>query len=81
MAAVWATLAAGIYHALTRTDPADKIGCDGFGSFVVFLIMIYIGDMWSDAAPPNPQALALVALSLWIRVPWAAWFDRPRTPH
>jgi hypothetical protein len=70
---------AGVGVYFTQTRPVDRIGRFGLASFVSFLLIINIGNM-TGPPPPNTQALALVALSLWIVVPWANWFDRHRLP-
>jgi hypothetical protein len=70
---------AGLWVYFTRTRPVDRIGRYGLASFVTFLLVINIGNI-NGPPPPNTQALALLALSLWIVLPWANWFDRHRIP-
>ena len=70
---------AGLWIYFTQTRPVDRIGRYGFAAFVSFLLITNIANM-TGPPPPNTQALALVALSLWIVIPWANWFDRHRLP-
>jgi hypothetical protein len=72
---VW--FAAGIALYLSATRAKDKTGNIAFWSLVVLLGATYPPSLFGPP-PPNIQALAPVALAMWITVPWAAWADRHR---
>jgi len=68
-------IAVGLY--VRATKPLDRIGSIGFWSFIVFLVVIYIVNLFSPP-PPDWRAVSYVALTAWLFVPWAWWFDRHR---
>lgn len=47
-----------------------------FWSLIAFLALVYAGVAFGPP-PPSARAMAWVALSGWLLVPWAAWVDRP----
>jgi len=61
-----------------QTRPMDKVGVYGFRSFVVLLILLYLGNLYGPP-PPGEKVLAFAALIIWLVVPWVWWFDRHRT--
>jgi membrane-bound metal-dependent hydrolase YbcI (DUF457 family) len=69
---------AGVWLYRSTTRAADKIGSYGFWAFVAFLVLIYIGNALGPP-PADTFTLAIVALSVWLLVLWAWWFDRHRT--
>jgi hypothetical protein len=61
-----------LYSKVTR--PKDKIGLFAFWAFIGILILIYISNILSPP-PPSSNAIAYVALLVWIFPIWASWFD------
>ena len=70
VAGVW------VYAAMTR--PRDRTGRYAFWSFVALLVVLYAASLLGPP-PPSVTAMAVVGLSAWLFVFWAAWFDRHRT--
>lgn len=68
-------LALGIY--LRMTTARDRIGTIALWALVVFVSLIYVANMMSPP-PPDPKAIAWVALAAWLFVPWGAWIDSHR---
>lgn len=68
-------IAVALYVRMTK--PIDRIGSIGFWSFIVFLVVIYILNLFSPP-PPDTRAVSIMALAAWLFVPWAWWFDRHR---
>ncbi|MBS1793736.1 MAG: hypothetical protein JSS81_07775 [Acidobacteria bacterium] len=71
---------AGAWLYLKATRPLDRAGTLGCWSFIVFLVLIYIGNALGPP-PPGVTPLAAVALLVLIFPLWAGWFDRHRTPR
>lgn len=65
-----------IYSSITRAN--DRIGKYGYLSFVAFLAIAYIANIFSPP-PPSVQTIALVSLLAWIFPFWAGWFDAHRS--
>ena len=72
-----AMLAAGVALYVRVTKPLTRAGSWGFWSFLALLAFLYAGAV-RGAPPPNTVVLAITALSGWLAVWWAAWFDRNR---
>jgi hypothetical protein len=70
-------VAAVILYART-TRAMDKVGKYAFWGLVIFLSLIWIGNM-TGPPPPDSQAIAYVTLLMWLFVPWGYWIDRHRT--
>jgi hypothetical protein len=64
-----------LYSKATRSK--DKIGLFSFWAFVGTLILIYISNILSPP-PSSSDAIAYVALLVWIFPIWASWFDSHR---
>jgi len=63
----------------TRAAKAlDRTGVYAFWAFVVFSVLIYVGNIMSRQQPPNETALAIGGLAQWLIIPWAYWIDRHR---
>jgi hypothetical protein len=60
------------------TRPRDRTGRYAFWSFVALLVVLYAASLLGPP-PPRVTAMAVVGLSAWLFVFWAAWFDRHRT--
>ena len=72
-------LAPGVALYISATKPVNWAGSLGFWAFLVLLGFLYAGAVHGDQ-PPNVTVLAVSALSAWLAVWWAAWFDRNRVP-
>lgn len=69
--------AVGVWIYARMTKAVDKIGSIGFWAFVLFIAVIYAGNVFGPP-PPNSTAVASVTLAMWILPLWAGWFDRHR---
>ncbi|HEY0323191.1 MAG TPA: hypothetical protein VGC66_19695 [Pyrinomonadaceae bacterium] len=69
---------AGVWLYRNETRAVDRIGRYGFWAFIAFLVLVYIGNAIGPP-PADTFTLAIVALSVWLLVLWAWWFDRHRT--
>ena len=69
--------AAGVYLYLKTTKAKNKKGRFGLWSLVVFLLIIYIMNVFGPP-PESAEPIALVGLAQWIFVIWAYWIDRNR---
>lgn len=65
----------GLY--LRTTEPADGTGFWALWILVVFLLIIYLGNLFGSP-PPNVTALAWIGQAQWILIIWAYWIDRHR---
>ncbi|HEY9247157.1 MAG TPA: metal-dependent hydrolase [Candidatus Methanoperedens sp.] len=65
----------GLY--LRTTKPADRTGVFALWILVVFLLAIYLGDLFGPP-PPNVTALAWIGQAQWLLVLWGYWIDRHR---
>lgn len=75
-----AMLAAGVWLYARATRARDRIGRYGFVAYIVFLLVLYIGDRFSGP-PPDVQSLiwvSIVFVPLFLISAW--WFDRHRAP-
>lgn len=70
--------AAGIWIYLRTTRALDRIGSWGLWAYIVVLAAIYVAS--NGSPPPNEEALAFIALGIWLFVPWAWWVDKHRIP-
>ena len=68
--------ATGVVVYTRATRARDRIGSWGLWAGVVLLVVFYLGSF--AGTPPDPTALAIGGLTLWLLVPWAAWVDRHR---
>jgi hypothetical protein len=67
----------GVWLYARATRPVDGIGKYGFWSFVALIVLLYVGNLFSPP-PGSVTTLAYVALSFWLVIPIAWWFDRHR---
>jgi len=68
---------AGVVMYVRATRSRDRIGSLGFAAFVVFLVLIYAGNIIGPP-PPSATAVAWAALAGWLFPLWAWWFDAHR---
>jgi hypothetical protein len=71
--------AVGVYIYIRSTTARDRTGTYAFWSFIVFLVLVWIGNI-VGGPPPNVTALAWGAQSAWLLILWAYWIDRHRLP-
>ena len=71
-------LVAGVWVYAAMTRPRDRTGRYAFWSFIALLVVLYVSSLLGPP-PPSVTAMAVVGLSAWLFVFWAAWFDRHRT--
>lgn len=64
-----------LYARTTRAK--DKIGQLGLWSLVIFLLIIYVGNVLGPP-PPSINVVVWSAQALWLMVIWAFWVDRHR---
>lgn len=71
---------AALFIYMKRTRPLDATGRRALVALVAFLLAAYVGNILGPP-PPTVNALAVVALLLWLLVPWGYWIDRHRVPR
>ena len=59
------------------THPRDLIGYIAFRTYVAFLFLVYLVNIFGPP-PPSEKAVAYAALGMWVFVVWAYWVDRHR---
>jgi hypothetical protein len=67
----------GIAIYASRTKALDRVGSVGLWAILIFLLASWTGSLFGPP-PPDVKTLAIVALSLWLLIPLAAWVDRHR---
>ncbi len=67
----------GVFLYTTTTRSKNKKGIFAWWGLVIFLLLIYSGNIFGTA-PPNANSIAMVGLSQWILVAWGYWIDRNR---
>jgi membrane-bound metal-dependent hydrolase YbcI (DUF457 family) len=77
MAIEIAMFAVGVAIYGWTTTALDRKGAVGFWTFVAFLLLTYLANIFGGP-PPNVAAIEISALLLWILVFWARWFDNHR---
>lgn len=69
--------ALGVFYYLKVTRAKKKMGSWSFWSLIVFLVIIYISNLFGPP-PPSADAIPYVGLAMWLFIPWAFWIDRNR---
>jgi membrane-bound metal-dependent hydrolase YbcI (DUF457 family) len=69
--------AIGLTLYLKTTRARDKIGRWAFWALIFFILMTYLGATFGGP-PKDENSLSLVALGVWLFVPWGYWIDRHR---
>jgi len=72
-----AIFAVGIFLYLKITHAKNKKGEYGFWGLIIFLILIYIMNVFGST-PPNEEAIAWAGNLQWLFVLWAYWVDKNR---
>ncbi len=68
---------AGIY--MRATQPKNLWGTISIISLLVFLITVYMLNVFGDP-PPNSEVIGYVGFAQWLFVGWAYWCDATRVP-
>ena len=68
---------AGAYLYIKTTKAENKKGSIGLWSLVVFLIIVYLMNVFGPP-PPSSNAIAIAGLSQWLLIIWAYWIDKNR---
>lgn len=71
--------ATGVLFYLKATKPLDRTGIYAFWSLVIFVGLIYLGNIFGPP-PPSIMAVAWSAQAIWLLVIWGYWIDRHRIP-
>ncbi len=74
-----ALFAAGVWVYAHTTRPSDKIGRWAFVALVIFLLVVYLANIFGPP-PSSTMAVAWSAQAIWLLVAWGYWIDRHRTP-
>jgi membrane-bound metal-dependent hydrolase YbcI (DUF457 family) len=74
-----ALLAVGVVIYVGVTRPRDIMGTRALAALVAVLLLIFFGSLFAPP-PTSERTVAMMALALWIFVPWGYWVDRNRQP-
>ena len=69
--------ALGLWLYTRATSPADATGRWGLVALVVFLLLIYAGNLFGPP-PPSAEAIAWAGHAQWFLVLWGYWIDKHR---
>jgi len=67
----------GMYLYLRATKALNRKGTVGLWSLVIFLIVIYLINIFGPP-PPSGNPIAAAGFSLWLFVVWGYWIDKNR---
>ncbi len=67
----------GVFLYWKMTSEKNRSGSIGLWSFVIFLVIIYLSNLFGPP-PPSAEAISYVALAQWLLVAWGYWIDRNR---
>lgn len=67
----------GVVIYMRSTSSDDKIGRWGLLALVVFLVSIYLSNIFGPP-PPNEEMIAIAGNAMWLIVLWGWWVDRHR---
>jgi hypothetical protein len=70
----------GLVLYLKTTTAINKIGLYGFWTLVIFLVFIYIGNLFGPV-PEKISEIAWAGQLQWLLVIWAYWADKNRKPQ
>jgi hypothetical protein len=69
----------GLILYLRATSASNRIGRYAFWAFIVFSVLLYVGNIFSRQQPPSSEiALAIGGLAQWLIIPWTYWIDHHR---
>ena len=69
----------GVWLYLRSTRPSDSTGKWTLWTLVVFLCVLYLGNVFGKP-PPSVAAIAWVGHAQWLVVLWGYWIDKHRIP-
>ncbi len=69
--------ALGVWLYASATVASDGVGRWGLWSLIVFLLVIYAGNLFG-APPPSPEAIAWAGQLQWLLILWGYWIDAHR---
>ncbi len=72
-----AIIAVGTVYYLKVTKSKNKQGTYGFWGLIVFLLVIYIGNIFGPP-PPDVETIAWAGNLQWLFIIWAYWVDKNR---
>jgi len=72
-----AIFSVGLFYYLKVTKAKNKQGNYGFWGLIIFLLVIYIMNVFGST-PPNEEAIAWAGNLQWLFIIWAYWVDRNR---
>jgi len=72
-----AIFAVGIFLYMKITKAKNKKGEYGFWGLIIFLLFVYIMNVFGST-PPNEEAIAWAGNLQWLFVLWAYWVDKNR---
>ena len=81
MAVEIAMLLAGAWLYGRATRPRDRIGTYAFAAYVLLLLVLFIGDRFSNAPPTVSDIVSTGIIAEVVLLTWAWWFDHHRVPR
>jgi membrane-bound metal-dependent hydrolase YbcI (DUF457 family) len=67
----------GVYLYYKVTKPKNKIGTYSLIGLIIFLILIYLSNLFGPP-PDSVDAIGIVGNAQWLIILWAYWIDRNR---
>lgn len=68
----------GAYFYIKSTKAENKKGKIGLWSLLIFLVIIYLMNIFGSP-PPSEKAIAFVGMFQWLIIAWGYWIDRNRS--
>lgn len=68
---------AGVWMYCRATEPLNRSGSVGLKVLVVFLLVVYLANIYGPP-PPSESAVVWSAQAMWLIVAWGFWIDRNR---
>ena len=67
----------GVYLYIKVTTSKNRNGTIALWSLIVFLIIIYISNLFGPP-PPSEEPIGFIGLAQWLLIAWAYWIDKNR---
>ena len=67
----------GAFFYISATKAKNKTGNFALWGLIIFLLVIYIANVFGSA-PPSVEAIGIAGLSQWIIIAWAYWINKNR---